>query len=93
MTALVALFGFGNMNAAAEDVVRFDFEDGTTPFTNSSRVTGAIENDATLNSNVMGWTCAGNAQNGYSFSYYDFTSVLDQPASVKVEFGMPYSTA
>ena len=64
---------------------KYDFEDGNLVFTNDSRISSAIEPDATLNSNVLGWTCAGNAQNGYSFSHFDFTSLLNQPALVKVE--------
>lgn len=64
----------------------FDFEDGNKVFTDDSRITSAIETDATLGSNVLGWTCANNAQNGYSFSHFDFTSLLDKPALVKVEF-------
>ena len=69
----------------------YDFEDTVIPFKNGTnsgegRITAAIENDATLNSNVLGWTCAGNSQNGYSFSYYDFTELLNNPALVKVEF-------
>ena len=65
---------------------KYDFEDGVNPFTDRSRVTGAIEADATLSSNVLGWTCAGNAQNGYCFSDFNFTELLNQPALVKVEF-------
>ena len=65
---------------------KYDFEDEVNPFTDRSRVTGAIEADATLNSNVLGWTCAGNAQNGYCFSDFNFTELLNQPALVKVEF-------
>ena len=65
---------------------KFDFEDENKVFTDDSRITSAIEADATLNSNVLGWTCANNAQNGYSFSHYDFTNLLNQPALVAVEF-------
>ena len=65
---------------------KYDFEDGNKVFTDDSRITSAIEADATLGSNVLGWTCAKNAQNGYSFSHFDFTSLLNQPALVKVEF-------
>ena len=65
---------------------KFDFEDGNKVFTDDSRITSAIEANEALGSNVLGWTCAGNAQNGYSFSHYDFTSLLSQPALVKVEF-------
>ena len=65
---------------------KFDFEDENKVFTDDSRITSAIEANEALGSNVLGWTCAGNAQNGYSFSHYDFTSLLSQPALVKVEF-------
>ncbi|MBR1415593.1 MAG: hypothetical protein IJ570_06995 [Prevotella sp.] len=71
---------------------KYDFEDENKVFTDDSRITGAIENDATLGSNVIGWTCANNAQNGYSFSHYDFSSLLNQPALVAVEFDY-YNTA
>jgi hypothetical protein len=64
----------------------YGFEDENKVFTDDSRITSAIEADATLNSNVLGWTCANNAQNGYSFSHYDFTNLLNQPALVAVEF-------
>ena len=64
----------------------FTFEDSNNPFTDDSRITSAIEDDATLGSNVLGWTCKSNAQNGYSFSHYDFTSLLENPALVKLEF-------
>ena len=63
-----------------------DFEDEVNPFTDDSRIASAVENDTILNSKVIGWTCAGNAQNGYSFSHYDFTSLLNQPALVSLEF-------
>jgi len=71
---------------------KFDFEDGVNIFSDKSRITSAIETDATLNSKVVGWTCAGNAQNGFSFSLYDFTDKLDKPALVGLEFDY-YNTA
>ena len=64
----------------------YDFEDEVSIFTDNSRITSAIEDDATLGSKVLGWTCASNAQNGYSFSHYDFTSLLEKSAMVKLEF-------
>ena len=64
----------------------YNFEDDVNPFTDDSRITGAIEANEEMGSNVLGWTCAGNAQNGYSFSHFDFTSLLNQPALVAVEF-------
>lgn len=71
---------------------KFDFEDDVNIFSDKSRITSAIETDATLNSKVVGWTCAKNAQNGYSFSLYDFTDKLDKPALVGLEFDY-YNTA
>lgn len=65
---------------------KYDFEDDNKVFTDDSRITSAIEDDAALSSKVVGWTCAGNAQNGYSFSHYDFTDKLNQPALVGLEF-------
>lgn len=65
---------------------KHDFEDGTNPFTDDSRIAGAIEANDVLGSNVLGWTCANNAQNGYSFAHFDFTSLLNQPALVGLEF-------
>lgn len=64
----------------------FTFEDDNKVFTDDSRITSAIEDNTVLGSKVLGWTCAHNAQNGYCFSHYDFTSLLDKPALVKVEF-------
>ncbi len=64
----------------------YDFEDSTNPFTDASRIESDIEYDETLASNVLGWTCKGNAQNGYSFSYFDFTDQLNHPEKVTVEF-------
>jgi len=65
---------------------KFDFEGEDKVFTDDNRITSAIEQNEALGSKVIGWTCATNAQNGYSFSHYDFTSLLNQPALVKVEF-------
>ena len=64
----------------------FEGEEAVNPFTDDSRIASAIEADEALGSNVLGWTCANNAQNGYSFSHYDFTSLLNNPALVRVEF-------
>lgn len=46
------------------------FEDEKPLFKADSRITVKIEDDATLNSKVVGFTCAGNASNGYSFAHY-----------------------
>ncbi len=64
----------------------YDFEDSTNPFTDNVRIVSDIEYDETLASNVLGWTCSGIAQNGYSFSYFDFSDQLNHPGKVTVEF-------
>ena len=46
------------------------FEDEKPLFKADSRITVKIEDDATLNSKVVGFTCAANAGNGYSFAHY-----------------------
>ena len=46
------------------------FEDEKPLFKADSRITVKIEDDATLNSKVVGFNCAGNAGNGYSFAHY-----------------------
>ncbi len=46
------------------------FEDEKPLFKADLRITVKIEDDATLNSKVVGFTCAGNAGNGYSFAHY-----------------------
>ncbi len=46
------------------------FEDEKPLFKADSRITVKIDDDATLNSKVVGFTCAGNAGNGYSFAHY-----------------------
>ena len=46
------------------------FEDEKPLFKEDSRITVKIEDDATLNSKVVGFNCAGNAGNGYSFAHY-----------------------
>ena len=84
---VLAMFSY-----AQETVYTYDFEDGINPFTDDSRITSGIEYNATADGNVLGWTCAGNAQNGYSFSHFDFTSLLDKPETVKIEFDY-YNTA
>ena len=46
------------------------FEDEKPLFKADSRITVKIQDDATVNSKVVGFTCAGNAGNGYSFAHY-----------------------
>jgi len=46
------------------------FEDEKPLFKADSRITVKIEDDATLNSKVVGFTCAGNAGNHLHIMHY-----------------------
>ena len=84
---LVALMAMVGTTAwAGETTTTYDFEDGNAVFTGRSRITVAIENDAVLGSNVVAFTNAANAQNGYSFADFNFSSLVDQAVAVNVEF-------
>ena len=52
------------------------FEDEKPLFKADSRITVKIEDDATLNSKVVGFTNAHNAQNGYSFAHYTLPDTI-----------------
>lgn len=82
--ALVA-GSYGGVMADTE-TTKYDFEDGNKLFTEDSRVTVGIESDANLNSNVVTFTCAKNAQNGYSFAHYDFSTLVKNASKVTVSF-------
>ena len=63
-----------------------DFEDGTTPFTGDSRITVGVGKVSGWDSQVATFKGAGNAQNGYSFAHYDFTSKVEHAQKVTVSF-------
>ena len=65
---------------------KFDFEDENAVFTGDSRITVAIENDENLGSNVVAFTNAKNAQNGYSFAHYDFSNLIPKAQKITVSF-------
>ena len=78
-------------------VTTYDFEDGNILFTCDSRISaevvsgeqtvkGTNENTFTLDSKAVRFKCANNAQNGYSFAHYDFSSLVEKAKSVKVDF-------
>ena len=70
-----------------ENTVMFFFENPVNPFTDNARITSAIEYDEVRGSNVLGWTCANNAQNGYAFSYFDFSDALvENTEEVQISF-------
>ena len=85
---LMLLMVVGGLSPAwgSDTTTTFDFEDGNAVFTGDSRITVAIKDDSTLNSKVVGFTCASNAQNGYSFAHYDFSSLVAKASVVTLEF-------
>ena len=84
---ITAALCLGTSAWAEETTTTYNFEDGNAVFTGDSRISVGIENDATLNSNVVAFTCANNAQNGYSFAHYDFTKlIVDGTTQVTINF-------
>ena len=65
----------------------FDFEDGNKVFTDDSRITSSIIEENS--SKVLNFVCAKNAQNGYSFSHYDFSEFVSAK-TYKVEIELDY---
>ena len=63
-----------------------DFEDGTTPFTGDSRITVGVGTVSGWDSQVATFKGAGNAQNGYSFAHYDFSSKVEKAQKVIISF-------
>lgn len=89
------LLGISGVSADVEqkkETYDFEAENASTVFTGRSRITVAVEKDATLNSNVVSFTNASNAQNGYSFADYNFSSLVAKAQKVDVSFKM-YDTA
>ena len=63
----------------------YDFEDGNALFTGHSRITVAVEDGLGFdNSKAVSFTCAGNAQNGYSFANFDISSLVGNPKTVTI---------
>lgn len=91
LVALVTLLGLPLM---AQTPTTYDFEDGNALFTADSRIgVNVVEGDQTIYDNTfqldgkaVRFTGANNAQNGYCFAHYDFSSLCAQAAKVKVEF-------
>ncbi|MDO5398840.1 MAG: hypothetical protein Q4G33_13020 [bacterium] len=72
--------------SAAETVTSYDFEDGNALFAEDSRITVGVADDEANGSKVATFTCAKNAQNGYSFAHYDFSSLVEDATATKIEF-------
>lgn len=84
---IAAALCLGTSAGAKETTTTYNFEDGKAVFRADSRITLSVENDAILNSNVVSFTCAHNAQNGYSFAHYDFTElIVDGTTQVTINF-------
>lgn len=93
-TLLVGLCTMGAMSAWAQTTTTYDFEDGEKLFTEDSRITASVvegtqtiyNTEFELDGKAVSFKGAGNAQNGYCFAHFDFSSLCDQAAKVKVEF-------
>ncbi|MBP5340313.1 MAG: hypothetical protein J6Z14_13590, partial [Prevotella sp.] len=91
---LVGVMTLAATGAWAQTVTTYDFEDGNALFTADSRISASVvegtqtiySQDFDLDGKAVSFKGASNAQNGYSFAHYDFSSLCDQAAKVKVEF-------
>ena len=86
-----------NTPADGPIVTTYDFEDDNILFTCDSRISASVvsgeqtikgtnENTITLASKAVRFAGANNAQNGYSFAHYDFSSLVEKAKTVTVEF-------
>lgn len=95
----VAKEAFVKENTPADGpiVTTYDFEDDNILFTCDSRISASVvsgeqtikgtnENTITLASKAVRFAGANNAQNGYSFAHYDFSSLVEKAKTVTVEF-------
>ncbi|MBR5749861.1 MAG: hypothetical protein IKY01_13955 [Prevotella sp.] len=64
----------------------FNFEDGNAVFTATSRMSVEIQDNADKESKVLALKNAGNTQNGYGFSYYNFADKVQKPTKITVKF-------
>lgn len=94
MLLMAAALFVGTSASWAQTVTTYDFEDGNALFTADSRITATVvsgtqtiyNENFDLDGKAVKFTGAGNAQNGYSFAHYNFSSLCDKAAKVKVEF-------
>jgi hypothetical protein len=63
-----------------------DFEDGKPVFQATSRMSVAVEDNAEKGSKVLVLKNAGNTQNGYGFSYYNFADQVVNPTNIIIKF-------
>ena len=65
----------------------FDFEDGeNTVLTATSRMSVEIQDNAEKGGKVLALKNAGNCQNGYGFTYFNFSDLVAQATKVTVKF-------
>ena len=85
---VVMLMGVGNVwgQTYTTTTTAYDFEDGKALFTADSRITATVEDNTDLSSKVVAFTCASNAQNGYSFAHYDISSLVKNASIVTFNF-------
>jgi hypothetical protein len=65
----------------------YDFEDGeNTVFTATSRMSVEIQDNAEKGSKVLALKNAGNTQNGYGFTYFNFADLVQKSTVVAIKF-------
>ena len=69
-----------------KETTAFDFEDGDAVFKATSRMTAVVEDNAEKESKVLALKNAGNTQNGYGFSYYNFADKVKNPTNINIKF-------
>lgn len=93
-TLLVGLCAMGATSAWAQATTTYDFENGEKLFSEDSRVSVSVVDskqtiygkEFELDGKALSFKGASNAQNGYCFAHFDFSSLCDQAAKVTVEF-------
>ena len=101
MAAAILTFGLSFSSCAVEDLPVahdaeyywektssvYDFEDGeNTVFTATSRMSVEIQDNADKGSKVLALKNAGNTQNGYGFTYYNFADKVQKSTMVNISF-------
>lgn len=93
-TAILALVVMMGGSVWAQTTTTYDFEDGQKLFSADSRISANVVSGTqsiysksfTIDGKAIYFTGASNAQNGYCFAHFDFSSLTDNAARVKVEW-------
>ncbi len=76
---------FVALGAMAQTTTTYDFEDGNALFVGRSRITVGVEDGLGYDgTKAVHFTCAHNAQNGYSFADFDISSLVGNPKTVTI---------